>query len=462
MRYGDTSATHLSQRLATQSEALIGDHIGSFDEGAGGHGVDVGRSCGGHGRRPAPVYTPPTLELTAPPISFPVATRPRPRTPAAPVTTGAGPATAAIPSPSRQQPRRRIRPAPQTQPFSSTAVAATLAPGASAAQPQAAVVPSLPPGTAGMTSPSSPAGPCMTAVTSSSPGRLGERVAAPVDGATSPTLSLVSPPRGQQRVCASAPAGGVRLDKRQSLQGSAAATAAPAAVARARGTGSALVATARPPGRLRTRAASAAGGPAPSNWPRRRPRQLRLELVPVSQKGALASRDEEQPSEDTGHRRKRPRRSSSPLSPLPSSPLARGATDPQVEDGGSHVVSVATSDGRDASNASLEDALTAAASDKARAAEEEGVGDEDDFAEAVLHSGRKVAEAARRARLGLRSRSSSPVRSASRSSGSSTSSLSSTASQSSGGTSSSSGRVRPMRRRLVLEVSSDSDASSGG
>lgn len=120
------------------------------------------------------------------------------------------------------------------------------------------------------------------------------------------------------------------------------------------------------------------------------------------------------------------------------------------------MVSVATSDGRDASDASVEDALTAAASDKARAAEEEGVGDEDDFAEAVLHSGRKVAEAARRARLGLRSRSSSPDRSASRSSGSSTSSVSLTASRSSGGTTSSNDRVRPSRRRLVLEVSSDS------
>lgn len=132
------------------------------------------------------------------------------------------------------------------------------------------------------------------------------------------------------------------------------------------------------------------------------------------------------------------------------------------DEDGSDVVSVATSDGADGSASSVDDALTAAAGDKARAAEEEGVGDEDDFAEAVLGSGRRVAEAARRARLGLPSRSSSPALSGDRSSGSSASSVSSAASRSSGGTSSSSGLVRLSRRRLVLEVSSDSDASSGG
>lgn len=293
-----------------------------------------------------------------------------------------------------------------------------------------------------------------------SPGKV---VVSPVGG-TSLALSLVSPPRVERRVLASAPAGGARLGKRRAAAGPmAAAAAVPATAVPAaaqRGMGPALVATAPSPGRPRTRAATS-GGPAPSNWPRRRLRQQRLELVPMRE-DAPASGDEEQPAVQTGRLRKRPRRSSSPPLPRPSSLLARQGIDAGGGDGGSDVVSVATSDGADRSDSSVDDALTAAAGGKARAAEEEGVGDEDDFAEAVLGSGRKVAEAARRARLGLRSRSPSPALSGSRSSGSSTSSVSSAASRSSGGTSSSSGRVRVSRRRLVLEVSSDSDASSGG
>lgn len=454
MRYGGTSATQLSQRLATQSEALAGDHIGSFDEGAGGRAAGGGGAGAGVGSRPTSTYLPATLELTARPFARPAGIRPPPPTSAAPLTLGADPAPTATPSPLRQ-PRRRLRSAPRTRPPSPAGFSATPAQEASAALPFTSATPP-PAGAAGAADPTlSSAGPVMEAVAPPA----GEAVGSPVI-AISPTLSLVSPPRGQRRMLASAPVGGTRLGKRRAAAGPvAAAEAAPPATRHV--TGPALVATAPSPGRPRTRASSA-GGPAPSNWPRRRPRQQRLEFLPVSE-DAPASLDEEQGAGQAGRQRKRPRRSSSPPLPRRSLSLARRGMDAgRGDEDGSDVVSVATSDGADGSASSVDDALTAAAGDKARAAEEEGVGDEDDFAEAVLGSGRRVAEAARRARLGLPSRSSSPALSGDRSSGSSASSVSSAASRSTGGTSSSSGLVRLSRRRLVLEVSSDSDASSGG
>lgn len=442
MRYGDTSATQLTQRLATQSEDLVGDHIGSFDEAA--RGPAPGGGGGGSSGRPPSTYLP--LPLTAPPVAGPAGARAPAPAPAPPSTIGAGPALSTAPSPSRQ-PRRRIRSAPGTRPPPPADVPTTAAPAASATFPWTAVTPT--PGASAVALPLSSAGPAMEAA-ASSPLRPGKGVARPV-GTTSPGLPLVSPPRGQRRVWASASAGGASRDRLRAPPGVVAAVAAAPPPA-SRSPGPALVASAPSPGRPRTPAAG--GGPAPSNWPRRRPRQQRLELVPVPE-STPANGDEER-QVYTCDLRKRPRRSSPP--PPPTSPPPRRGTDPGGGSG-SDVASPVPSDVGDLSDASVDDALTAAAEKKARGAEEEGVGDEDDFADEVLDSGRKVAERARRARLGLRSRSSSPPLSGTRSSASSASAA---GSRSSGEASSSSGRIRQSKRRLVLEESSDSDASLGG
>lgn len=444
MRYGDTSATQLTQRLATQSEDLAGDHIGSFDEAA--RGPAPGSGGGGSNGRPASSYLPLPLELTARPVAGPAGARAPAPAPALPSTIGADPTPSTAPLPSRQ-PRRRIRSAPGTRPPPLADVRATAASEASATLPWTAVTPT--PGASGPGLPLSSAGPAMAAA-ASSPLRPGKGAARPV-GSSSPGLSLVSPPRGQRRVWASASAGGASHDRLRAPPGVVADVAAAPPPA-SRSPGPALVASAPSPGRPRT---SAAGGrPAPSNWPRRRPRQQRLELVPVPE-STPANRDEGQPVY-TCDLRKRPRRSSPP--PPPTSPPPRRGTEPGGGSG-SDVASPGPSDVGDLSDASVDDALTAAAERKARGAEEDGVGDEDDFADEVLNSGRKVAERARRARLGLRSRSSSPPLSGTRSSASSASAA---GSRSCGEASSSSGRVRQSKRRLVLSESSDSDASPGG
>lgn len=325
--------------------------------------------------------------------------------------------------------------------------------------PWTAVTPAPPSG--------APAMECVAA-TAMPPGKV---MASPA-GASSPlTLPLVSPPRGQRRVRALAPTGGAGLGKRRRMSAATPSGGAPSPTP----AGPALVATAPLPGRLR--AGAAGGGAAPSRSPPRRLRQQRLELAPIPEVAPAASVGEQ--SGPARNLRKRPRRSFQWSPP----PLRHPQRAPGQEEEGGGATSGFGSDspapsGRgDRSDASfVDETLTVAEVEKARGAAEEGVGDEDDFADEVLGSGRKVAAHARRVRLGLLSRSPSPATSGSLSatppsSGTSRSpslasaapsgsSVSSAGSVSSGGTSSSSGEVRVPKRRLVLELSSDSDSSA--